>query len=333
MIPNVSAEPLPVCRACDLDRQPPESRWLIRSLWGRAAVGIVGGPPKVCKSWYGIDMAISVASATPCLRQFAVDDPGPTLIYLAEDSLPDVRFRIDAICQSRSLALEALDLQVITVPGLRLDLERDRERLWATLELIRPRMLLLDPLVRLHRLDENSSLEISGLLGYLRELQRGFDSAVVLVHHASKKHHAQSGQSLRGSSDLHAWTDSSAFLAWRRDTLVLSIEHRNAPAPEPIGLELHKMSDGTASYLEILPGKVPVVPNGFTSASAGGGLTEAVLEFLKSQPAAVPRKILREKLRVNNNRLGQVLDSLEDRRLVHRTADGCRLGPAPPSPP
>jgi hypothetical protein len=277
-------------------------------------------------------MAISIASATPCLRQFAVDDPGPTLIYLAEDSLPDVRFRIDAICQSRSLALEALDLQVITVPGLRLDVERDRDRLWATLELIRPRMLLLDPLVRLHRLDENSSLEISGLLGYLRELQRGFDSAIVLVHHASKKQHASPGQSLRGSSDLHAWTDSSAFLAWRRDTLVLSIEHRNAPAPEPIGLELRKMSDGTASHLEILPGEVPVDPNGFARASGDSSLTEAVLDFLKSQPAAVPRKTIREKLRVNNNRLGQVLDSLEGRRLLHRTAEGCRLGPAPPSP-
>jgi len=329
MIRNVSPEPLPVCRASELDRQPPEARWLIRSLWGRAAVGIVGGAPKSYKSWFGIDMALSVASATPCLGHFAVDDPGPTLIYLAEDSLPDVRFRIDAICQSRGLAIEALDLQVITVPGLRLDLEGDRDRLRATLELIHPRMLLLDPLVRLHRLDENSSLEISGLLGYLRELQRAFDSAVVLVHHASKKHHAQPGQSLRGSSDLHAWTDSSAYLAWRRDTLVLAVEHRNAPAPEPFALELVKKPDGAASHLKILPGEVPDDPNGFGGTSGNGSLTQAVLEFLRSQPAALSRKVIREKLRVNNNRLGQVLDALEARRVVHRTPEGWRLGPAP----
>ena len=333
MIRNASPESLPVCRASELGRQPPEARWLIRSLWGRAAVGIVGGPPKVCKSWLGIDMALSVASSTPCLGQFSVDDPGPALIYLAEDSLPDVRFRIEVICQSRGLDIEALDLHVITVPGLRLDLEPDRDRLSATLELIRPRMLLLDPLVRLHRLDENSSLEISGLLGYLRELQRGFDSAVVLVHHASKKHHAQPGQSLRGSSDLHAWTDSSAYVAWRRDTLVLAVEHRNAPAPEPFGLELFKKPDGTASHLQILPGELPVDPNGFGAASGNGALPESVLEFLRSVPAAVSRTAIREKLRVNNNRLGQVLDLLERRRLVHRSAEGWRLGPAPPSPP
>ena len=333
MIPDASAEPLPVLRAADLDRQVPEARWLVQSIWGRAAVGIVGGPPKSYKSWWGIDMAVSVASATACLRQFPVDDPGPALIYLAEDSLPDVRSRIEAICQSRGLAIEALDLHVITVPGLRLDQQRDRDRLTATLDGLRPRMLLLDPLVRLHRLDENSSLEISGLLGFLRELQRGFDSAVVLVHHAGKKHHAQPGQSLRGSGDLHAWTDSSAYLSWRRHTLVLTVEHRNAPAPEPLGLELIMKADGAASHLAILPGELSDNRNGGGGASGGGSLPEAVLDFLKSQQAAVSRKTLREKLRVNNNRLGQVLDALESRRLVHRTAEGWRFGPgSPPSP-
>lgn len=331
MIPNPSPGTLPVLRAGDLDRQPPEQRWLIRSLWMRAAVGIVGGAPKSCKSFFGIDMASSVASGTPCLARFVVDDPGPALIYLAEDSLPDVRSRIEAICRSRGLDIHALDLHVITAPGLRLDVDLDRKRLWATVEAIRPRMILLDPLVRLHRLDENSSLEISGLLGYLRELQRSFDTAIVLVHHASKKQHASPGQSLRGSSDLHAWTDSSAYLSRRRDGLVLTVEHRSAPAPQPIGLELRTGSDGSATRLEILPGELRVDPDGSESASENGSLPDSVLEFLGSAPAPVSRTAIREKLRVNNNRLGEVLDSLERRRLIHRTPDGWRLGPAPPS--
>src|SRR5204862_15615 len=72
---------------------------------------------------------------------------------------------------------------------------------------VRPRLLLLDPLVRLHQLDENSSQEVSNLLGYLRALQREHDLAVALVHHTSKRAHARHGQALRGSGDLHAWTD------------------------------------------------------------------------------------------------------------------------------
>ena len=41
---------LPVVRASELDEPEPERRWLIDQLWARAGVGIIGGPPKCCKS-------------------------------------------------------------------------------------------------------------------------------------------------------------------------------------------------------------------------------------------------------------------------------------------
>jgi len=121
-------EPLPVVPVARLERQPPQERWLIRDLWSRGSVGIIGGAPKCCKSWLGLDMATSVASATACLGHFPVEDPGTSLVYLAEDALPMVRSRIEALCEHRGLALDALDLQVITAPTLRLDRENDQQR-------------------------------------------------------------------------------------------------------------------------------------------------------------------------------------------------------------
>jgi hypothetical protein len=234
----VSTDGLPLKRACELDQEPPEERWLLAGLWARSAIGLIGGAPKCCKTWLGLDMAVSVASATPALGRFACESPGPALVYLAEDGLPQVRSRIEALCKQRGADIRSLDLSVITAPILRLDLTSDQERLARTVEAMRPRMLLLDPLVRLHRLDENSAAEISGLLGYIRDLQRRFDLAVVLVHHASKKQRSQPGQALRGSSDLHAIGDSNAYLARDGEHIVLTIEHRAAPAPEPLRLEL-----------------------------------------------------------------------------------------------
>ena len=35
-----------------------------------------------------LDLAVSIASPTPCLGRINVLDPGPTLVYLAEDSGP-----------------------------------------------------------------------------------------------------------------------------------------------------------------------------------------------------------------------------------------------------
>ena len=160
----VNLDTLPVQRAAELEVQPPQLSWLIQDLWGLAAVGIIGGAPKCCKSFLGLDMALSVASATPCLGRFTVQAQGPALVFLAEDSLPAVRARIAALCAHRGLDIAQLGLFVITEPALRLDLERDQQRLRATLAALRPRLLLLDPLVRLHRLDENSAADISRLL-------------------------------------------------------------------------------------------------------------------------------------------------------------------------
>jgi hypothetical protein len=83
-----------------------------------------------------------------------------------------VRRRLDGICAAAGLGLADLDVQVITAPTVRLDLAADRRSLDATVAEWHPRLLVLDPFVRLHRIDENASGEVAPLLAYLRELQR-----------------------------------------------------------------------------------------------------------------------------------------------------------------
>ena len=77
--------PFPVLRAADIPFESEGQQWLIDQLWSHNAVGIPGGPAKTCKSWLGLDMAVSVASHTPCLGRFTVNAPGPALLlYMAE---------------------------------------------------------------------------------------------------------------------------------------------------------------------------------------------------------------------------------------------------------
>ncbi len=319
-----ATDPLPVVRIGAIAAVTPDNHWLIRSLWGRAAVGIIGGAPKCCKSWLGLDMAVSVASGTPCMDRYSVDCQGPVLVFLAEDALPNVRARVDAICQHRRLDVEKLDLHVITASVLRLDLQGDQRRLAAAVKKYKPRLLLLDPLVRLHRLDENSASEISGLLGYLRQLQRWGDVAVVLVHHASKKQRAQPGQALRGSSDLHAFGDSNAYLARRGDHLLLTLEHRAAVAPAPIELVLKSAADGSATHLALNQGEAPP-PTDNPQA-----LADAAWAELRRRGAAVTRTELRSQLRVNNERLGDALVKLQqDKRALQTPQGWMALEPVP----
>jgi hypothetical protein len=304
---------VPVAR---LVKRPAEERWLIQSVLPYSCVTVIGGQPKSAKSFLGIDVATSVASGTPCLGRYPVERAGRSLIYLAEDSQEDVRSRVAGLCLHRGIDLEALDLHVITEPALHLDRETDRAGLWAAVERLRPLVLLLDPLVRLHTtLDENNSRDVAGLLGFLRELQRAFDVSVLLVHHTAKGHHGRPGQALRGSGDLHAWLDVGAYLTWERERLRLTLEHRSASAPEPVELALVSREDGSATHLEVSSG-APASPPGKPP------LSERILAQLREGDGPLRKDLLRRRLGVNNQRLGEVLAEMEDRGLVKKTRAG-----------
>src|SRR5215475_6092556 len=111
--------PLPVEPAWRLAERAPELRWLVTQLWSQDAVGIVGGEPKCCKSFLALDLAVAVAAGVPCLRRFAVTDPGRVLLYAAEDAHPIVRRRLEGIAAAAGVDLRDLDIQVITAPTLR----------------------------------------------------------------------------------------------------------------------------------------------------------------------------------------------------------------------
>jgi hypothetical protein len=294
-------------------------RWLIEDLWGASCVGLVGGSPKVGKSWLGLDMAVSVATGTACLGTFPVEDPGPVLVYLAEDALPVVRERVAGLVRHRGLDLARLDLHVITEPTLRLDRSADRLRLLATAAQLRPRMVLLDPLVRLHSANENDATEIAELLSYFRQLQRRLDTSVILVHHTRKNSTGgpHAGQSLRGSSDFWAWSDCNLYLRRAKDHVILSMEHRAARAPKPVYVELATANEGTI-HLEVLGTAMP-------ESAPEPDLRELVLNALNDAP--LTRGQLRERLAVKNERLGRALAELESRGELERTAQGWRRDP------
>ena len=312
---------LPVVRAADLADPEPHRRWLVDSLWARAGVGIVGGAPKCCKSWLGLDLALSVASNTPCLGRFAVHDPGPALVYMAEDAPADVKQRLLGLCRTRGLDLASIPLGVVTAPSLRLDLDRDRLRVDRTLRQHRPRLLLLDPFVRLHRIDENSAAEVSALLAFLRDMQREHDVAIVVVHHARKSAGAGAGagQALRGSGDFHAWTDSALYVRRHHDHLVVSIEHRAAPAPDPFRLVLGG-AEADAGLVLVAADDKP---------SPADDLRARLLAHLDASPAGASRDDLRAALRVRNDRVGPELASLASAGLVRRHGSRWRRVPVP----
>jgi len=290
----------------------PDDVWLIDGLWGVQHVGVLGGPPKTTKTWLALDIAVSVASATPCIGRFPCSRSGPVLLFAAEDSEEMLRHRIDALCASRGLSLPDIPLYVITEPTLRLDTPSYQQKLSQTLAGVKPALLVLDPFVRLHQQNENDAGAVSAILGYLRELQRRHLTAILVVHHTRKNGSSTSpGASLRGSSDFYAWGDDMLYLRRHDEHLVLTIEHRASKSPEPLTLRL---VDGNTPHLQV----VANLPK------QRAGIDEAVLSALSSSPLPLTRTALRSLLGVRNLDLGVALDHLERGGRIQRTPSGWR---------
>ena len=307
---------LPVEPAWRLAERSEEHRWLVTGLWGEQAVGIVGGEPKCCKSFLALDLAVAVASGMPCLRRFSVARAGRVLLFAAEDALHIVRRRLEGIAAAAGVALADLDIQVITSPVLRLDLDADRRNLAETVARLQPRLLILDPFVRLHRIDENASGEVAPLLAFLRELQRRHGTAVLVVRHARKGGGGvRAGQALRGSSEFHAWGDSNLYLRRDGDDLSLSVEHRAAPSPKPLAIELAQRGDALA--LEVADRREPVTP-------ASSSLDERILAILAEDDQPLPFADLRARCRVRTATLYERLSDLATAGRIVKDGDSYR---------
>ena len=307
---------LPVEPAYRLAERAEENRWLVTGLWGEQAVGIVGGEPKCCKSFLALDLAVAVAAGIPCLRRFAVPQAGRVLLFAAEDALHIVRQRLQGIAAAAGLALADLDIQVITSPVLRLDLDADRRNLAETVARLQPRLLILDPFVRLHRIDENASGEVAPLLAFLRELQRRHGTAVLVVHRARKGGGVRAGQALRGSSEFHAWGDSNLYLRRDGEDLSLSVEHRAAASIPSMTLALAQRGDALA--LEVVDRPDPV-------ASAPSSLDERIIAVLAEAGQPLPFARLRALARIRAATLYQRIAALIATGRVVKAADGYSL--------
>ena len=309
-------------RASELETPVQQQSWLIERLWTHQAVGIIGGSPKSGKTWLALEMAVSVASGSPCLDTFPVFSPGPVLLYAAEDSPVALRIRVETLARVHKVNFDRLDVHIITVDSLRLDRPDHQDRLESTLYIYRPALLILDPLVRVHAIDENVAGQVAVLLAYLRSLQRKTGAAIALVHHVRKNISpaGAAGYSLRGSGDIYAWLDSFLYLRMHQGQRTLSAEHRSAPSFGPLALELAQ-SDLPGTYLKVssINNNAPEPPQ--------DGLTSRIVELLSSAPEPLTIDTLRSRLQVRNQRVVEALRILTSEGKIRRHTRGFAISP------
>ena len=309
---------LPVKKAHQLTDTPLARRWLIKGLWGDQAVGIIGGEPKYWKSFLVLDIAVSVSTGTKCLNHFPLQQKGSVLLFAAEDSLSEVRKRLVGIATSRGVSIDNLDINVITIPILRLDQSHDQQLLKETVKYYQPKLLILDPFVRLHRIDENNSGEVAPILAYLRGLQREFQTAIIVVHHARKRAGKErGGQALRGSSEFHAWGDSNLYVRRIKDGKVaLSIEHRTEKSREGMALDLADNEESVS---------LTVIEQSVMEPKQPENVEQEIHTILTNAKTPLRLDLIRQSCGVRKSKVCESINLLIDKGIAQKPAQGYQI--------
>jgi hypothetical protein len=179
----------------------------------------------------------------------------------------------------------------------------------------------------LHQVNENAAGEVAAILGYLRALQRAYHVALTVTHHSRKNGSATGGISLRGSGDFFAWVDTALSLRRRQHTLLLSVEHRAAAAPDPVTLSL--LGNEQDMHLGMVHADSPAAPP--ATPTPADPLEDTILKTLDSAGNdGLMRASLRAAVRVRNQRLGEALTRLAATGQITRRGDRLVRIPRPP---
>ena len=148
-------------------------------------------------------------------------------------------------------------------------------------------------------------------------LQRQHHLAVLVVHHARKSAGSmRAGQALRGSSEFHAWGDSNLYLRRSGSEINLTVEHRAAPSPPSIAIELAQRGDALA---------LEVVQSTAAQSLPPSSVDERIVSALSDSDHPVPIAELRSLCRVRKATLYARLAELVTTGRLVRCGDGYRL--------
>lgn len=249
--------------------KPP--RWLVKNIWTEGSVGFIAGAPKSYKSWFSLDLAVSMATGMPFLNNpsFGVIGGKKRVLYIAEeDGVSLIRERLDYIVDAKDPHLNPDGWCQPVKRNGRLVLQRNLPREEMSLYMhVRKGFVLsdkgwqdwLEKMVVDHELDmviidtlstvaggvdiDKSSELMNKILNPLKAINRNTQVAIALVHHNRKEASSTKngdnptlGLSDRAGRDM---LGSVALHAWVENALYVRAKRNVDSMPHLSGTDDH----------------------------------------------------------------------------------------------
>jgi len=186
--------------------------WLVKGRFIRGKMTMTVAPGAVGKSSLSIQEAIAIAAGLDFGGRETMIK-GRVWIYNNEDDEQEILRRLTAACKEMDVDIEDVKTRIRINSGERrpfciakdmpdgtVEIQLDKEEMIEEIDRHSIDLVVLDPLIELHRVNENSNDAMAQVAGAFRSIAQRTNCAIHIVHHTRKPPSGDS-QSMAGNAD------------------------------------------------------------------------------------------------------------------------------------
>jgi RecA-family ATPase len=278
--------------------------YLLEGILVAGTVSAVVAKPKVGKSTFARNVAISVSTGRPFLGRATVQGE---VLYLALEEREE-EIKADFLAMG-AVGDEPIHIHAANAP---------QEAMAELVELVRnrkPRLIIIDPLFRLARIrDEKAYAETYQALGPLIDIARETGSHILLTHHAGKSVKTDAIDAPLGSTALGGLVSTLVYLK-------RSERYRTIETVQRIGKELEETLLGFDADTRTLSLGTRKAENEHADAE------KRILERLEDALEPLTQEQIRDKVEGQTKTIRAALTSLTQSGRINQTGEGRRGKP------
>jgi len=192
-----------------LEGGPAQIDWLLTNYIPKETITFLHGYGGVGKSFASMDLAIEIGRGGGAwLKRFPV--LGGRVLYIDEESHPTLlRQRFTCLLNEKGLKTDQVDVHFLSLQGLKFDNEASLDSFRSLLIELKPTLVMFDPFVSVHNLNENSTSDMARLRGVFKHIIKDFKCGLFFIDHETKPgvESRSAAQRQRGSSEKDAVAD------------------------------------------------------------------------------------------------------------------------------